>query len=481
MNTGAGSQKHLFRGRSIAIYDVPRIVGRRLWRAFADAGFDVVFEGPLNRETARNDADIWVAKWTFLFKKDFLQEFHPARGIVTLSVGTEHIDTKTLSAIGLSVENCPSFSSNSVAEHGMALALRSVHGPSVLPSLGRGPVIFTKFSDEYAEHAVAHMLIRARQMDESIARAARYEYYRKDAPDYRHDEPWKNAELAGTEVGIIGDERDAYRLARILRYGFNCNLCAFDVSEDLDIFNPRYMLPPEMLSTCDYIFLCTDSLGLQRPSDQEGLESRIAAELRLDRIDTPAQLETPSLPLMGSHVAVLGTGNIGSIIARMAKLGFGCEVTAYDMHRKESLMDLGITYRADVGSAMEEADFIFIALPLNDGTHSLVGWNELNDLPYCLERVITNITRDQIIESDSLYCLLCDGGVTAYGTDVLPNDAALWRRAKNPDEEPDALTRKFVEHPRVIATPHEGDCSAPSLERMCQEALGKVIKILGDS
>ncbi len=211
----------------VAIYDTPEIMGRRLSESLARGGYEVIYDGPLEPHTARSDADIWVAKWTFLFDRDFLSQHHPSRGIITVSVGTDHIDMGAVRELGLRVENCPTFSSNSVAEHALALAVRGIYPAPVLTGIRNGQVIFTRYSDDFAEAAVAQMLMRARQVDDSIRRATSYEYYRKDKPRYRHDEPWMNGELNGAKIGIIGNDRSAMRLAKTLRFGFNHQLFFF--------------------------------------------------------------------------------------------------------------------------------------------------------------------------------------------------------------------------------------------------------------
>jgi lactate dehydrogenase-like 2-hydroxyacid dehydrogenase len=468
MVQSTGPQSAPNRRPRVAIYDTPKVMGRKLSDALSRAGCDVIYDGPMEAGTARNDADIWVAKWTFLFNRDFLGSHHPSKGIITVSVGTDHIDMGAVKELGLRVENCPTFSSNSVAEHALALAVRGVYPGSALAGLEHGQVIFTRYSDDFAEAAVAQMLLRERQLESSILRARNYEYFRKDEPRYRHDQPWNNGELGGARIGIVGRDRSAMRLAKTLRYGFNCDIYGYDSSELLEAYGVRPMFIMELLDTCDYVFLCTERYGLQKASGLAGADYPEAVK----RIDTQT-LALPELSLTRSSVAVLGTGSIGSIIARMARMGFSSRVTAFNRSRKEDLLDIGVHYAATVEEAIREANFIFIALPLNEGTRSLIGLESLSRLSL-RPRVMVNVTRDKIVESEPLYGLLCSGGILAYATDVLPNDAVLWKGGR-----PDDMTVRFVQHGAVIATPHEGDCSRQSLGRLCNEVLIKIRDILG--
>jgi lactate dehydrogenase-like 2-hydroxyacid dehydrogenase len=443
----------------VAIYDTPAVVGQTLSNTIQKAGHTVLFNGPLNEDTACHDADVWVAKWTFLFNRDFLTKYHPRESILTLSVGTDHIDLQAMKDLGLKLDNCPTFSSNSVAEHAMTLALRSLYPACVLPSLLQypGTVIFAGFSDEFAEAAIAQMLMRARQLDGSIGRAREYEYYRRDTPCYRHDEPWANQELAGSRVLIMGHDRTSFRLANLLHSGFGCELFGFDTSEQLEAYGVKHIGFNELSNVsraADYVFLCTDSGISCNPPILVDSSILMKSEINLSN----------------SRVAVLGTGRIGSIIARIARRGFDCDVTAFSTTEKRELVAMGVKYASSVTDAIAHANFIFIALPLNEGTRSIIGPEQLSSISSRGgPKVIVNVTRDRIIYSEALYDMLCQGAVFCYATDVLPNDVTLWSHG-----EPDDITRKFVQHEHVVATPHEGECSRNSLRRLCAEVLDKL-------
>ncbi|MDD5172439.1 MAG: NAD(P)-dependent oxidoreductase, partial [Candidatus ainarchaeum sp.] len=388
-----------FRSLQVAIYDTPKCVGRSLSVALEKAGYRVLFEGLLKQETARTDADVWINKWSFNLKGDFLRQAHPKRGIITLSVGTEHIDKAALSELGLSLEGCPTFSSNSVAEHAMALAFRGIYGASILPPLSSGRVMFAGFSDDYAERAVAQILIRSRQIEQSIVRAKTFRYFNDDGR--RPDEPWDNEELSGATVGIAGSERDVSALCRILKNGFNCDIFGHETSEGLEAYGIRPLDIDEMLDTCEYTFICSSRYD----------------RISLPNIVTMQQLGEQERKMSGAKVSVLGTGRIGSIIASMAKLGFNCDVSAFSTSEREELTAIGVRYVPTLEAAMAGADFIFIALPLTDSTRSIIGEKQLGGLPPNAP-VLVNVTREEIIDSDCLFRHISSGSVLAYATDV---------------------------------------------------------------
>src|SRR5208283_285114 len=174
MGLGANSQ------RKVAIYDCPKVVGSAILKTMARCGHEVLFKGKLTTETAKPDADVWITKWTALKGPLALENCRPKIGIVSLSVGIEHIDPVAVEEFGLKVVPCPHFSSASVAEHAIALALRNSYNRSVLPPLSSGQVVFSNFSDEYAERIVSNILFRSRQIDQGIKRAKKLDYTRYD-------------------------------------------------------------------------------------------------------------------------------------------------------------------------------------------------------------------------------------------------------------------------------------------------------------
>lgn len=430
----------------IALYDTPRAMARAVSKSLSHRGHEVLYEGPFSIQTARKDADVWITKWTFSLKRALLETAHPKRGIVTMSVGTDHIDKAAVADAGLKLENCPTFCTNSVAEHALALAFGGLVRDYPLPHVSEGPLLFTGFSDACAEALVAQMLLRARQMKESAGRARKYDYR-------RYDSPWENSELAGAKIAIAGHHVPAPHLARMLRLGFNCDMYGYHADEGLEAFGVKPLFAPALLETFDY------TIAGARWSAAAGNGKHIAV----------AALEEPAIRFTGSHVAILGTGRIGSTIARIAKLGFNCEVTAFSTSQKKDMMELGVRYAPNIESAVGAADFIFIALPLTSSSRNIVNAGLLGGLPAGRQRVLVNVTRDGIVDSAALLDALERGIITVYSTDVLPRDKLLWAGGA-----PEDITRRFAEHPSVVATPHEGDCSRHSLGRLCSELAEKL-------
>jgi D-lactate dehydrogenase len=74
--------------------------------------------------------------------------------------------------------------------------------------------------------------------------------------------------------------------------------------------------------------------------------------------------------LVGRTVAVIGTGKIGTIFARIMA-GFGCELLGFDVHHAPEFEKLDGRY-AEVDEIVAKADIISLHCPLTPQTHHIV-------------------------------------------------------------------------------------------------------------
>ena len=74
--------------------------------------------------------------------------------------------------------------------------------------------------------------------------------------------------------------------------------------------------------------------------------------------------------MAGKTAAVVGTGKIGAIVARLL-WHLRCEVVAVDPHSDDFLMDLGVRY-VDLEEALAVADIVTLNCPLIPETHHLI-------------------------------------------------------------------------------------------------------------
>lgn len=115
-------------------------------------------------------------------------------------------------------------------------------------------------------------------------------------------------------------------------------------------------------------------------------------------MDTATALKTfPTEKLEGKRFAILGIGNIGSEMAKLAK-AFRMEVVVYaDEKYKKSIESMGYKWAATPEEAAKDADFLSPHLGLNPGTQGIINDKVIAALKE--GAVIVNFDRGQIVDT----------------------------------------------------------------------------------
>ena len=166
----------------------------------------------------------------------------------------------------------------------------------------------------------------------------------------------------------------------------------------------------------------------------------LPAHLRAQRErDWAPDLAAP-FELEGKQMVLLGVGEIGARVARLAA-AFGMFVTAVRHHPEADDVD-GVARTVGTEALLDvlpEADVLVVTLPLTDATRGLVGAGALAALA---ERaVVINIGRGAVIDEGALVAARQHGRIAAAGLDVFEN-------------EPLADGSPLWDLDNVIVTPH---------------------------
>ena len=159
--------------------------------------------------------------------------------------------------------------------------------------------------------------------------------------------------------------------------------------------------------------------------------------------------------LRGSTLGLIGFGRIAAEAARIAALGFGMNVIAFDPGlTAEEIRQRGAV-PVSFEKLLEDADAVSVHVPLLPATRHLIGKNQLASMKR--GAVLINTARGGIVDDDALLNALVSnhlGGAALDVTEVepLPEGHPLLRRAN------------------VIVTPHIAGQTEESLIRVAMEA-----------
>ena len=182
--------------------------------------------------------------------------------------------------------------------------------------------------------------------------------------------------------------------------------------------------------------------------------------------------------LMGKVMGVIGTGQIGQHVIRIAK-GFEMQVLAYDLHQNGAARErLGFEY-VGLDALLARSDVISLHCPLTAETHHLIGKQAFKKMKKSV--YLINTARGGLIDTEALLWALDAGIVAGAGLDVLEEEESV-------REERELLSGRFdgaklqtvlrnhvlAKHERVIITPHIAFNSREAVRRILETTLENI-------
>jgi len=167
--------------------------------------------------------------------------------------------------------------------------------------------------------------------------------------------------------------------------------------------------------------------------------------------------------LVGRTVAVIGTGKIGIIFARILA-GFGCELLGFDLHHSPEFERLGGRY-AEADEIVAEADIISLHCPLTPKTHHIVNARTLARVKR--GTLLINTSRGGLVDTEAVIEALKSGQLGGLAIDVYEQEASLFFKDLSSIVIPDDVIQRLVSFPNVIVTGHQAFFT--------REALGTIL------
>ncbi len=169
-----------------------------------------------------------------------------------------------------------------------------------------------------------------------------------------------------------------------------------------------------------------------------------------------------AMELAGKTLGIIGTGSIGSYVAKLAR-GFGCRVIAFTRHPSpERAARLGIEYVL-LDTLLKESDIICICVSLNSETEDMIGRAEFEKMSR--QPILVNIARGRVLDQTALLHALRVGQISGAGLDVL---------AQEPPPADEALLREK----NVILTPHMAATTPETMVNLTRICIDNIVAYL---
>ena len=175
--------------------------------------------------------------------------------------------------------------------------------------------------------------------------------------------------------------------------------------------------------------------------------------------------------LYGKTVAVIGTGKIGEVFARIMK-GIGCNVVAYDKFPNEKLEKEEILQYMSLDDIWPSADIVSLHCPLTPETHHLINDDTLAQMK---DRVmVVNTSRGKLVDTEAAITALRFGKIGYLGIDVYEQEENLFFKDLSEMIIRDEKMMRLMAFPNVLVTGHQAYFTETALSQIALVTLQNI-------
>ena len=166
--------------------------------------------------------------------------------------------------------------------------------------------------------------------------------------------------------------------------------------------------------------------------------------------------------LKGKYLGIVGLGNIGKRLGRIAR-ALNMNIIGYDVVPidEEFSKEVGLM-KADLDTLLSSSDYVSLHVPLLDSTKHMINAEKLKTMKKTAR--IINTSRGGVIDEDALYNALKAGNLAGAALDVF-------------EVEP-ATGNNLTSLPNFISTPHMGAQTKEAQSLAANVIAEKIIQIL---
>jgi phosphoglycerate dehydrogenase-like enzyme len=258
----------------------------------------------------------------------------------------------------------------------------------------------------------------------------------------------------GTNCLVIGAEaysREFYNSlhegSAVIRYGVGYNAVPIDICKSRNIkvgYTPGTLTYSVAEDTFALLLAVARNIPVLHHSMKDGIWKGITG-----------------MELKGKTIAILGFGQIGQAVARIAKYGFGMRVKAFDI-LKITGSDLCDQSSDNFEEAVKDADIISLHLATLPSTMGFINAERISRMKDGV--IFINTARGELVVEKDLFDALTAGKISAAGLDVF---------AKEPyPPSPEVDFRKLN---NVVLAPHCGSNTREASNRMAKMVVENIL------
>ena len=174
--------------------------------------------------------------------------------------------------------------------------------------------------------------------------------------------------------------------------------------------------------------------------------------------------------LHGKTAGIVGTGKIGTIVARILA-GFGCRLLAHDPHPHEECLSLGATY-LPLPDLLAQSDIVTLHTPLTPRTYHLIDRDAVAQMRR--GAMLVNTSRGALLDTRAIINGLKSGQIGALGLDVYEEEEGLFFEDLSGRVLQDDVFARLLTFPNVLITGHQAFFTREALTAIAETTLANL-------
>lgn len=169
--------------------------------------------------------------------------------------------------------------------------------------------------------------------------------------------------------------------------------------------------------------------------------------------------------MSGKTVGIIGTGKIGSVVARILR-GFECKIIAYDPHQNDELtIKYGVEY-TDCMTLFRESDIVTLHLPLTKESRYIINKDSIGQMRNGV--MLVNTSRGGLVNTKDVVDALKSGRIGFFGMDVYEEEAGLFFEDHSDDILQDDVIARLMSFQNVLITSHQAFLTREALVKIAE-------------
>jgi len=170
----------------------------------------------------------------------------------------------------------------------------------------------------------------------------------------------------------------------------------------------------------------------------------------------------------GKTVGIIGTGRIGSVLARILH-GFGCRILAYDKEENKDLIEQYQVEYTSCETLCTKSDIITLHVPLTESTHYIID-------KHCIDKMkpgvmLINTSRGGLVNTKAVINALKTKHIGSIGLDVYEEEEGLFFEDHSEDILQDDTIARLMTFKNVLITSHQAFLTETALRNIAETTI----------